>query len=302
MKSRVSLARSEDHYNGVKKSLEPFKQSTISALSGISSVVIKINLVITRTPRYSEGVELATTPIEACRSFIDFILPFYKGRIVIAEGTTWGDTKDGFDFYGFTRLAEENPQIALLDLRDDETLVKKVKHPGGELRLPLSKTLVDAPFLVSITRPKTHCTVVMTAAIKNVLVGAIQGYSNRRKIHRDKYIHYMMGSLTEHTYPDFVIIDGTIGMQGGGPIRGTEIRGGWTISSFDALAADSLAAYLMGFDVEDVGYLNLVRNQGLGLLYPADEIEIIGETPKDLVTPFKAHRSFRKMRIWELDK
>ena len=112
MKSRVSLARSEDHYNGVKKSLEPFKQSTISALSGISSVVIKINLVITRTPRYSEGVELATTPIEACRSFIDFILPFYKGRIVIAEGTTWGDTKDGFDFYGFTRLSRSDFHVS----------------------------------------------------------------------------------------------------------------------------------------------------------------------------------------------
>lgn len=302
MRSRVSLARSEDHYGGVKKSVEPFKQSLISALSGISPLVIKINLVITRTPRYSQGVELATTPIDAVRGFIDFILPFYGGKIVIAEESAWGDTKDGFEFYGFSKLAEEHAQIELLDLRDDEALIRKVTHPEGELELPLSKTLVEASFLVSITRPKTHCTVVMTAGIKNVLVGAIQGYSNRRTIHRDRSIHYMMASLAEHAFPEFVIIDGTVGMQGGGPIRGTEMRAGWTVSSFDALAADSLVAQLMGFDVEDVGYLNLVRNLGLGLLHPVDEIEIIGETPKNLVTPFKPHRSFKKRRIWRLDR
>ena len=125
MNRSVSLARSEDHFHGVQKSLEPLKQSLMCALEDKSSLVIKINLVITRTPRYNEGVELAITPIEACRSFVDFILPFYRGRIVIAEEDAWGDTKDGFDIYGFTRLAEEYSQIELLDLRADETLIKK---------------------------------------------------------------------------------------------------------------------------------------------------------------------------------
>jgi uncharacterized protein (DUF362 family) len=301
MRSRVSLVRSEDHYDGVKRSVAPFKQSLISALSGIPSLVIKINLVITRTPRYSQGVELATTPVDAVKAFIDFILPFYGGKIIIAEEAAWGDTKDGFEFYGFSKLAEIHPQVKLLDLRDDETLIRKVTHPEGELELPLSKTLVETPFLVSITRPKTHCSVVMTAGIKNVLVGAIRGYANRRKIHRDRSIHYMMASLAEHVFPAFTIIDGTIGMQGGGPVRGTEIEAGWTMASFDALAADSLAVQLMGFDVEDVGDLNLVGKLGLGILYPADEIEILGEMPRDLVTPFKPHRNFKKKRIWKLD-
>ena len=155
--------------------------------------------------------------------------------------------------------------------------------------------------MVSITRPKTHCTVVMTAGLKNVLVGVIQGYSNRRKIHREKCIHYMMASLAEYAYPDLVIIDGTVGMQEGGPVRGKEINAGWVVSSFDGLAADSLAARLMGFDVEDIGYLNLVGELGLGLLYPDDGIEVVGEPPEDLVTPFKPHRSFNKRRVWRLE-
>ena len=32
-----------------------------------------------------------------------------------------------------------------------------------------------------------------------------------------------------------------------------------------------------------------------------DEIEVIGEAPKDLVTPFKPHRSFNKRRVWRLE-
>ena len=48
-------------------------------------------------------------------------------------------------------------------------------------------------------------------------------------------------------YPDFVVTDGTVGMEGGGPVRGKAIKSGWIIASFDALAADSLAADLMGF-------------------------------------------------------
>ena len=50
------------------------------------------------------------------------------------------------------------------------------------LKIPLSKTMSDTPFLASITRPKTHDTVVVTLGIKNVVVGAISGgFFNRRK-------------------------------------------------------------------------------------------------------------------------
>jgi len=298
MKSKVSLVKSKDHFKGVQKSLEPINDDIKESLSKISPLVIKINLIITRTPRYSDGVELATTPFQAVKSFIDFISPFYKGEIIITEEAAWGDTKEGFQMYGFTKLAEQNPQVRLLDLRNDEPITKKIKYPEGELTLPLSKTMVEAPFLISIARPKTHCTVVLTAGIKNVLVGAIQGYRMRRKIHRGKFIHSIMTSIADFAYPDLVIIDGTIGMEGGGPVRGTETKAGWAVASLDALAADSLVTYLMGFDIDDVGYLNMLREKEFGVLYPNDEIEILGERPERLVTPFKPHRTFKKQMRW----
>ncbi len=298
MRSEVALVTSSDHYHGVRNCLKPFKKHIISSLAKISTVVIKINLVITRTPAYNNGVELATTPIAAVRSFIDFILPLHKGKIIIAEEAAWGDTKEGFKMYRFAELAEQNARIELLDLKDDETIIKKISYPEGELELPFSKTLPEACFLVSIVRPKTHCSVGMTAGVKNVLVGAIQKYSMRKKIHRGKHIHDIMASIADFVYPTFTIVDGTIGMQDGGPVRGKEIKAGWVLSSFDALAADSLTTYLMGFDAHDIGYLNLLKDKGAGLMYPDKGIEIIGEKPENLITPFKPHRNYNKIKVW----
>ena len=93
-----------------------------------------------------------------------------------------------------------------------------------------------------------------------------------------------------------MIIDGTIGMQGNGPIMGSKIKAGWSLASFDALAADTLATYLMGFNVKDVQYLALLKEKKFGLSYPDKKIEIMGENPKKLISRFKPHHRFRKQK------
>ena len=297
IKSRVSLVKSSGHFEGVQKSLAHIKYDVEKSLSETSSLIIKINLVITRTPRYSGGVELATTPFQSVKSFIDFIVPFYKGEITIAERATWGKTVEGFEMYGFAELTETNPQVKLLDIKEDEAIVKTVEYPEGTLKLPLSKAMMNTPFLVSICRPKTHCTVVASAGIKNVLVGAINGsWKERLQIHKGKSIHNVLARIADFVYPDLTIVDGTNGMEGNGPIRGTEIKAGWTLASFDALAADSLATHLMGFDTGDIKYLRILKEKGAGLFYPDDEIEMVGDKPEDVMIPFKPHRSFKKQK------
>jgi uncharacterized protein (DUF362 family) len=295
MQSKVSLVKSKNHYQGVVDSLKLIRDDISGKLAGIDQIVIKINFV-------NIIPELATTPFEAVKAFIEFILPFYKGKIIIAEESTGGDTKEGFEMYGFREFADGNSQVKLLDLADDEGIVKTITYPEGEITIPLSKTIVKAPFLVSITRPKTHDAVVVTLGIKNVLVGAIKGkLSNRVKIHQGNYIHNILTSIAEFVYPDLVILDGAISMQGDGPDHGDPINSNWALASLDALAADSLATYLMGFDINDVGYLNMLRDGEFGLLYPKDEIEVVGENPKDLVIPFKPHSTFEEQREWEVE-
>lgn len=292
MISQISLVKSLEHTQGVQAALVPFEKELKRKLSEIESLVIKVNFVSTYE-------ELATTPFLAVKTFVDFILPFYQKQIIIAEEVSLGDTKQAFKKYGFTGLASEIPQIKLLDLAQDQVLEKTLPYPGGELLLPLSKTLVEAPFLVSITRPKTHDAVVITLGIKNVLVGVIAGgFSWRSKIHKGKSIHQIMTEIAAYAYPHFVLIDGTVGMEGEGPVSGTPIKAGWSLASFDALAADSLAAYLMGFKTEDIGYFNLLRERNFGQLYPKDRIEVLGVKPEKLITPFEPYPTFEQQKNW----
>jgi uncharacterized protein (DUF362 family) len=291
--SKLIVEPSTNSYHGTLAALQPLKQDLHSRLQDLGKIVIKINFVTIKN-------KLATTPVNAVKAFVDFVQPFYSGQIIIAEEATIGDTFDGFARHGFTDLAEAYSQVELVDSSQAETKQVKLEYPRGELQLPLTKTYTDAPFLVSITRPKTHDSVVVTLAIKNVLVGAIQGgMANRGKIHQGKDIHWILQALSRHVYPDLAIIDGTIGMQGQGPGSGDPIESNWVLTSLDALAADSVATYLMGFDIQDVGYLNLIRDLDKGALYPQDEIEIEGPQLDELKMQYQPHPTFDKQRQWQ---
>lgn len=293
---KIVLVGSKKHQQGVRDALGFIEDDLKQVLAHISSFTIKVNMVITRTIMSIHGMELAATPVNAVRSFIDFIAPFYSGEIIIAESTTMGSTKTGFRIYGFTKLAKENPKIKLMDLKDDEVVDKKLVFPGGEITLPLSKTLMNTPFLVSIARPKTHNSVLVTAAIKNVLVGSIRGNSKRNSLHtKGPFIHHILAAIAEHVYPDLAIIDGTIGMEGDGPLFGQKINSGWALASFDALGADSLAAYLMGFAPNEIGYLKLLQHKGFGYLYPDQQINVIGEKPELHQIPYQPHHRTNKV-------
>lgn len=293
--TQISLIKSADSYQGTQKLLYPLKSQLKEKLKQVKKIVIKINFVTTEN-------ELATTPFSTVKSFIDFIKPFYQGKIVIAEEASLGNTQKGFEQYGFKNLADNDPQIEVFDSAKDEVKKIEVKYFNKTLTLPIAKIYLDSPFTVSITRAKTHDTVVVTLGIKNLLVGAIQGgIPQREKIHQGKKINWIMAEMTKFLYPDFVIIDGVVGMQDNGPVDGIPKKANWLVASFDPLAADSLATYLMGFNIDDVGYLNLIKKTRGGKLYPHDkeQITIIGPDPATLVSPFQPHSTFAYQRRWK---
>jgi len=289
----VSLVKSPNHKEGVINVLKNIEQTLIEKLKTVNQVVVKINFVKT-------APELATTPFQAVEHFVDFITPHFSGEILIVEEASFGSTAEAFEMYGFKKLADQHPQVNLLELDKDQSIKKSFTYETVKnFDLKLSKTMAEAPLLVSITRPKTHDTVVVTLGIKNVLVGVIQGKIDmRRNIHKGKEINNIMAQIADYSYPDLVILDGTVGMEGNGPTGGTPIKAGWSIASFDALAADSLATYLMGFDVKDVGYFNLLRDKDFGLLYTKDKVHVIGENPSSVVKKFLPHDTFEEQRLW----
>jgi hypothetical protein len=81
METTLSLVKGKEHYQGIQHVLIPLEKDMKKALSKINRLVIKINLVVKKTPRRPQGVDIAVTPVEAVRSFIDCISPFYNDPI-----------------------------------------------------------------------------------------------------------------------------------------------------------------------------------------------------------------------------
>lgn len=284
---KIGLTKNNDSYTSVKHSLGQIEPELRQKLQEITEVVIKINFV-------SADIELATTPITAVKAFIDHVREYYKGDIIIAEEASGGSTKDGFKRYGYKDLADSDDRINLLDLHDDSAVTKKIDYPGGALELPFSRTIIEAPFLVSICRAKTHNDVIVTLSLKNVFVGAIKGgFRTRSNIHQGDQTHDILKEIAKIVMPKLSIIDGTIGMQGNGPTSGHPIRSNWSIASLEPLAADTLATELMGLDHNSIDYFSMIHNE-LGIrTYDNVDMQIVGNRIEDCRMNYELHTRFK---------
>lgn len=281
--SEVSLIKSKDHYGGTLLAMEAIRASIEDRVGSADEVVIKINFV-------SVLRELATTPSKSVEGVIVFLRSFYQGPIKIVEMATMGTTKLGFARYGFNRIARKYEGVEILDLAKDEL----VEMDLGGFKVPYSKTMREASCLISVTRPKTHNSVVATLSLKNVAVGGIVG--RRGAVHSgDINKNLFMSALFRS--PDIAVLDGVVSMEGDGPIGGSPLETEWISAGTDFLSVDTLALYLMGIDLSDVGYLSLCSQEGIGETFP-ENVKVIGEDPSTLRKNFKMHATFEDQRKW----
>jgi uncharacterized protein (DUF362 family) len=85
--------------------------------------------------------------------------------------------------------------------------------------------------------------------------------------------------------PELAIVDGIIGMEGDGPLKGDAKPFGAIIMGHDLVAVDATCCRLMMLDPSKIGYLMLGHMKKLGRFDPA-EIPQLGETISALAQPF----------------
>jgi len=164
----------------------------------------------------------------------------------------------------------------------------------GELWLPTP--VVEADVVVSMPKMKTHHWGGVTLSLKNmfgVVPGRIYGWP-KNVLHwagLQESILDVAGAVKPH----IAIVDGIVGMQGDGPIKGTPIQAGHLVFGTDPVAVDATAAYLMGVDPTRVTYLaDAARFLGQGDL---GKITQVGEDPTRSVTDFKLRPEFEGLRL-----
>ncbi|TKJ43980.1 hypothetical protein CEE36_02350 [candidate division TA06 bacterium B3_TA06] len=153
----------------------------------------------------------------------------------------------------------------------------KAQHGQVHDELPIPSILIQDGIRVFVPKLKIHAQTDISGAAK-LLIGLIKRSLRLHGHHYD--LDRKIVDVLEAYPPDLVIIDGiTLGTNGAGCPDPYPLN--LLIASRNAVAADALAAHLVGFDPAKITHLRLAAGRGLGPCDLAD-IEIIGEDIKPL--------------------
>lgn len=291
MMATVSLAKAGTRYETVSKALSLIQSDIEASVKGKKRIVLKPNLVDFTN-------QLCATHVDTVRATLDFLRKFTSERIVIAEGSS-SNTKTAYRNYGYDQLSKEYG-VELIDLNDDEPVEMQIYDRNfNEITVQVARTMVEADYRVSLAIPKTHDDLIVSLSIKNIVVGSACASDNKWKFHQGyPAMNVNMYKVVQNIPPNLAIIDGWIGMEGDGPVKGTPVEMGVALASIDFVAVDTIAAYLMGFDPTEIGYLTYAKEKlGVGDL---SKIRILGEDIEPLRRRFRPHRDYSEQRKWKL--
>ncbi len=163
-KSKVALVKGDSRYDSISRALALIADDV--RLEAARRVLIKPNFVSVNHP-------LAITHADAVRAVLDFVRARYDGPLTIGEGAALGDTFDGFRRFGYVELAARY-DARLVDLNNDEWVeVEVFDRRLRPMRARLARTVADSDYRISVGPPKTHDTVIVTASLKNMIVGSM---------------------------------------------------------------------------------------------------------------------------------
>jgi uncharacterized protein (DUF362 family) len=297
------LATGMDRRRLVRDVLEPFEEQIRSGVRG-KQVLIKPNCV-------SDGIQLCATHVETIRGVLDFLRPFYGGTVVVGESSASGrGTLQAFEDYSYPALESEY-DVQLVDLNTRPTETRWIL---GENRYPLNIEIIrdfldPDTYVISLAKLKTHNTVVCTMSMKNILMGspvivppsggASPGGHEKRKMHQGgpRGLHYNLFLMAQHVWPDLAIVDGTVGMEGNGPSRGTPVEHGVTLAGLDPVAVDRIGIELMGVDPADVGYVQWCSAAGLGN-GDLNDIEVVGADYRSRIRTYALADNIGRQLEW----
>jgi len=230
------------------------------------SVSLKPNLVSAKTS--DNG---STTHKEVLEGIIVFLKDYGIQKINIIENSAMGHSaKKAFKVCGYEELKNKYG-VPLVDLCDDKFTA--LKHSGYEIQI--SKTALDADFLINVPVLKAHSQTRLTCCMKN-LKGCMP-QSEMRRFHTlglDKPITVLNALLKT----GYCVVDGICGdlsfEEGGTPVEANRV-----IAGRNPVLVDSFCAQLIGYNPDDIKYLSLGKEMLLGE-YFSDKTEVI-ELNKD---------------------
>lgn len=209
----------------------------------------------------------------------DAIIKLGESSGIMLSGSSLTD--DAFVATGMKEVCDKH-QVELINF--DKTKVKETDK--GELtgeRFFLPQPLLEADFIISLPKLKTHNLTLFTGAIKN-LYGCIPGF--RKAEYHKLYPNpvdfaELVVDLYQAIKPDLAIMDGVVGLEGDGPgSSGNSCKIGTVLGSRDLVALDAVAASYLGYKSNDIPITKIAKQKGYGQAELA-EIEVVGDYTTD---------------------
>ncbi|MCW4012100.1 MAG: DUF362 domain-containing protein [Candidatus Bathyarchaeota archaeon] len=262
--SRVALIKDERSLETVYRALDVIPIA--DALADWDRVLIKVNFITTKN--WETG---ATTDPIIVEALVNRLRELGKEVIIVESDAQTTNADKAWIASGMSELGERL-DVPFINMRHvDEKIELEV--PGGrELKKIKVAKIATESGIVSAAKLKTHMSTKVTLGLKNMfgmLTTKFKGQYHVRGM--DKVIHDINKTLPPHV----TIIDGFIAMEGKGPVHGKPVKMDTVIASVDPVAADSVAAQVMGFTPVEIDHIKWSHESGIGTM---TDIDVIGNS------------------------
>jgi len=271
----VAIVRAEQETakSATKKSIELI--DGLSDLAGKRNISIKPNLC-----RPCSSQAGYTTDLTIVEAVIESINRISQCNIQVVEtNNSEASADETFRRLGYLDLQKKYPNVRCNNLSKDEKL--RVSLDGRIFRtLVVPESMVFSDYIINVAKLKMHADYYYTGVLKNAYGFVL---SRERRLQYHGFMHEVLTDLNMFYRPDLSIIDGIMGMEGFGPVEGKPKHVGVIIASKDPVAADSVAAEIVGIKPSKIRYLRYAEKNGLGR---TKNIEIVGSSIEEVKTGF----------------
>jgi uncharacterized protein (DUF362 family)/ferredoxin len=290
--------------NQVRLLAEGYRQpqitSEISACLDMANLPVRRDAAILLKPNLNNDLLALTGNSTDLRVLVALVRALQERgytNITLADGPNIGTYRKGVDILGRlgVRTLAARFGVHVLDLNQAPAV--EVEVETGRVRV--AEVCLQADFFISIPKIKTHAEAGMSAAVKN-LMGCVSG-TDKRLMHRDLPANLVR--LSEQIWPDWVLVDGLVAMEGNGPGDGTPRRLDLLLCGTDPFRLDLLLARLVGLDYVAIPYLAIARQRGhisdedIRLVEQISPVAVLKPAPpRGLVTRILDHRALAVVR------
>lgn len=271
--SKVAVVKGVRSHQPVYKALDFIDYKSI--LSKWDKVLIKVNFITTKT--WETGATTNPMVVEA----IIMKLKNLPVDIYVVESDATGTNADkAFEATGMKEMCEQHG-VECINLRHVKDTIKIQISEGetlGSIKVP---RIVTESALISAAKLKTHTDTVVTLGMKNMF--GLLPDKLKLKYHF-RGISKVIVDINTVLRPTLTVIDGFVGMEGRGPVRGDAVQMDLIIARKDPVATDATASRIMGMNPHEISHILKAYDKGLGNI---DDIEVVGEKLEDVTRVFK---------------